>query len=152
MCIMEVRPGQRSSTIAQAMAHNVSTVERDLDMFEPLIRARGETDLLAQIQQAHEHLKRAYEGFLSVFVHEVTEEVHVHGDHDHGDHEHGSERLDKQWEAETGLAAHWHGDDTPEAQALATDASDAALERQIRSIARGVAERDAHAVRRFETR
>lgn len=88
MCIMEVRPGQRSSTIAQAMAHNTSTVERDLDMFKPLLEARGEAALLRRIETAHQHLKEAYALFLSVFADEVTTEVHVHGDVDHGDHSH----------------------------------------------------------------
>lgn len=86
LCIMEVRPGQRSSTIAQALAHNTSTVERDLDMFRPLLLARGELALLSKIEEAHEHLKAAYAGFLEVFAEEVTVEVRKHGDHDHGDH------------------------------------------------------------------
>jgi hypothetical protein len=41
MCIMEVRPGQHHSTIAQAQAHNVNTVVADLDMFGTLLVARG---------------------------------------------------------------------------------------------------------------
>ena len=90
MCIMEVRPGQRSSTIAQAMAHNTSTVERDLDMFKPLLAARGEHELLAKVERAHTALKEAYTEFLSVFVTEVYDEVHIHGDVDH--HDHGEER------------------------------------------------------------
>ena len=91
MCIMEVRPGQRSSTIAQAMAHNVSTIERDLDMFRPLVAARGETELLATIEAGHEALKVAYARFLECFVAEVEQEIANGGDHDHDFHDH--ERL-----------------------------------------------------------
>jgi hypothetical protein len=91
LCIMEVRPGQRSSTIAQAMAHNTSTVERDLDMFVPLLKARGELELLAQINRAHEHLKQAYAGFLAVYAEEVAAEVQSPEGHVHT-HDHGNER------------------------------------------------------------
>lgn len=86
MCIMEVRPGQRSSTIAQAMAHNLSTIERDLDMFKPLLEARGEHELLATIEEGHEHMKAAYQHFLDCFIHEIHHEVEHGHDHDHGDH------------------------------------------------------------------
>lgn len=88
---MEVRPGQRSSTIAQAMAHNLSTIERDLDMFRPLLEARGETELLTEIEQGHEHMKRAYACFLNVFTIEVKTEVHSGHDHEH--HDHAGERT-----------------------------------------------------------
>lgn len=73
MCIMEVRPGQRATTIAPAMAHNVSTAERDLEMFRALLTARRDrgdqhaADVLDQIEQAQDHLHRAYAGLLSVF-------------------------------------------------------------------------------------
>lgn len=91
---MEVRPGQHSATIAQAMAHNTSTVERDLDMFKPLLEARGETDILAKIEEAHQHLKAAYEQFLSVFASELHTHIHTHGDvPDDSGHSHGNERT-----------------------------------------------------------
>jgi len=83
ICIMTVREGQRTATIAQAMAHNVSTVERDMDMFEPLVKARGEQDKLVALNRAHENLKRAYADLLELFGELVAEEVmdpegHVH--------------------------------------------------------------------------
>lgn len=96
MCIQEVRAGQRSSTIAQAMAHNTSTVERDLDMFEKLLKARGEQELLTTVLAAHEHLRHAYAAFLDVYGEELATEVlheHEHGndtEHLTADHEHAS--------------------------------------------------------------
>lgn len=92
MCIMEVRPGQRSSTIAQAMAHNLSTIERDLDMFKPLLEARGETELLATVQAGHEAMKVAYASFLDCFIHEIQHEV-AHGHGDAHDTHVGNERV-----------------------------------------------------------
>jgi hypothetical protein len=83
MCIMEVRQGQQSSTIAQAMAHNVSTVERDLDMFELLLKARGDSVSLATVTEAHEHLRKAYAGLLMQFGIEVAEEVRNGHSHTH---------------------------------------------------------------------
>ncbi len=76
MCIMEVRAGQRSSTIAQAMAHNTSTIERDLDMLRELMKARGECETaLAQIDAAQADLKSAYERFLAMFAREIADDV-----------------------------------------------------------------------------
>jgi hypothetical protein len=75
MCIMEVRPGQHAATIAQAMAHNVSTIQRDLEMFKPLLKARGETLTLAKVDVANRYMTEAYELFLEVFASEVTNQV-----------------------------------------------------------------------------
>lgn len=75
MCIMEVRSGQRSSTIAQACAHNTSTVERDLDMFKPLLEARGESDALAEIEAAQRELQSAYTRLMVAFADEITRDV-----------------------------------------------------------------------------
>lgn len=75
MCVMEVRPGQRSSTIAQAAAHNISTVERDLDMFEKLLAARGELVILDGVRKLHQDLYKVYAGLLEVFGEEVGREV-----------------------------------------------------------------------------
>lgn len=76
MCIMEVRAGQRSSTIAQAMAHNTSTIERDLDMFRKVMEARGERETaLAQLDAAQADLRSAYERFLQMFAREIADDV-----------------------------------------------------------------------------
>jgi|ERR1043166_5310238 len=108
MCIMEVRPGQKSSTIAQAMAHNVSTIERDMDMFEELLKAREDFESLDTVQEAHLMLKRAYANLLMQFGIEVAKEIegnhiaHLHS-HESGEvhshdnsaekHDHGTERT-----------------------------------------------------------
>jgi hypothetical protein len=83
MCIMEVRPGQQSSTIAQAMAHNTNTVIGDMDMLEELLKARGDFESLATVQHAHGHLKSAYAGLLMQFGTEVAKEVQDENGHVH---------------------------------------------------------------------
>lgn len=90
MCIMEVRPGQRTSTIAQAMAHNTSTILGDLDMLEELLKARKDTESLETVLAAHEHLRRAYAILLAQFGMEVANETMDH--EGHLPHENGHER------------------------------------------------------------
>jgi hypothetical protein len=92
MCIMEVRPGQRSSTIAMAMAHNTSTVMQDLDFFRKLLTARQEHELLCAVERAQENLRKAYADFLEVYGEEVTTEVMDAAGHVH-DEPVGSERT-----------------------------------------------------------
>jgi hypothetical protein len=85
---MEVRPGQHAATIAQALAHNLSTVDRDFDMFRKLLEARGDTETLSTIEVAQRLTHRAYANMLEVFGEEVAAveadpEGHLHT-HDHG--------------------------------------------------------------------
>lgn len=95
MCIMEIHPGQLASTMVQACAHNISTVDRDIDMFKGVLAARGRTELLQNVEDAHAVISVAYEKLLQCFADEVQREVAVHGEHAHPDHahdHHGTER------------------------------------------------------------
>lgn len=78
MCVMQVRPGQRSSTMAQAMAHNVSTCERDLDMYIALLSARGQHEAASECRDAQTRLHGAYEMLLGAFTNEIVKDV-AHG-------------------------------------------------------------------------
>lgn len=102
MCIMQVRPGQHTATIAQACAHNASTIDRDLEMFKALIVARGQTAELAKLDKAMAHIHAGYEALYTIFADEIMAEVQ-NGDHDH-DAEHGSERIERH--ADHQLIAH----------------------------------------------
>lgn len=75
MCIMEVRSGQRSSTMAQAMAHNTSTIERDLDMYRKVLGARDDHAGLQRLELAQRHMRDAYQILLSLFAYEVEQDV-----------------------------------------------------------------------------
>lgn len=75
MCVMEIRPGQRSATMAQAMAHNVRTICSDLDLFKPILEARGEDEALTLLNEAKLYMDGAYERFLHIFADEVTHEI-----------------------------------------------------------------------------
>ena len=87
MCIMEVHSGQRQSTMTQAMAHNASTLDRDMDMLVELLVRRGGV-ILEPVKAAQDHIHRAYAVLLNAYGEAVAAEVadpegHVH-DHDHG--------------------------------------------------------------------
>jgi hypothetical protein len=96
VCIMEVLPGQHSATIAQAMAHNTSTLDRDLEMFIELLRARAKHDpeatvVLDSVLSAQAQVHKAYAQLLTVFGEEVAHLVADPNGHLHL-HDHGSER------------------------------------------------------------
>lgn len=93
MCIMEVRADQRSTTIAQALAHNVCTSKGDLEMFRTLLKARGEGELIPTVEQAYGHILHAYAELMDVFGEEVARHHMDAAGHVHDDHEHGSERT-----------------------------------------------------------
>lgn len=75
MCIMEVRAGQHTVTIVQALAHNASTLDRDLDMLIKLAESRGERSAHAPLAQAQDYVNRAYAILLSEFGMEVATAV-----------------------------------------------------------------------------
>lgn len=75
MCVMEVRAGQRSSTIAQAITHNLSTIERDLDMFKALLVGRRDAEALTVAGEIEFHMKGAYAAALKMFAGEVVGEI-----------------------------------------------------------------------------
>lgn len=109
MCIMEVRPEQHSATIAQAMAHNTSTLDRDLEMFIELLRARAKRDpevtlVLDSVLSAQAQVHRAYAQLLTVFGEEVAAHVSDAEGHLHL-HDHGNERsLVEEAHHDAGLA------------------------------------------------
>lgn len=92
MCVMEVRPGQHSVTVAQACAHNVNTVRGDLDMFEKLIRARGEwLGIGSKFERIRHDLDNAYADLLNMFGEELRD--YVQSGHDHPHPVTGNERV-----------------------------------------------------------
>ena len=104
MCIMEVRAGQRSSTIAQACAHNVTTVERDCDMFATLLEARGDGERLVALRRAQYNLEHAYADLLELFGEYISEEEAEHGRHH--DHDDGTSERELPVSAETHAQQH----------------------------------------------
>jgi hypothetical protein len=73
------------------MAHNASTLDRDLDMLIEVLTRRGGVLLAAPVQQAQDHIHRAYAVLLDAYGEAVASEVTDPEGHVH-DHDHGSER------------------------------------------------------------
>lgn len=90
MCIMEARPESHKATIAQAMAHNLSTVDRDGDMFIRVLNARRDFEGARTVAHLQEITHRAYAGFLEMFG-EFAAEITPHAIHSHDSH--GNERT-----------------------------------------------------------
>lgn len=89
MCIMEVRPGQHHSTIAQAQAHNVSTVLGDLELFETLLAASHHSDIETQghVENIRRDLDAIYARLLKLWGHFLASEcesVDGFSAHEHG--------------------------------------------------------------------
>ncbi len=83
MCEMEVNPQQRTDVILQAMAHNLSTIDRDLDMLREVVKARKEYNKLASVERTQDLVHRAYADMLMEFGVAVAERTsdtdgHVH--------------------------------------------------------------------------
>lgn len=147
MCIMEVRAGQRSSTIAQAEAHNTRTVIDDADMFAKLLESRGEHERAGAVRHAASNLERAYADFLELFGEFAAEEETSHGRHHHHDDGTNERRVvsladavadvsdASNLPADVGRISHTHGDERPDEGSLIE-----------------TAHHDAGLARRFETR
>lgn len=123
MCIMEVRAGQKSTTIAQALAHNLSTSDRDFDMFKELLFARKDDELLVAVKHAQELTHRAYTTMLEVYGEELAVEV-LH-EHEHG---HDAEHLDEPVGSERD---HHASEATLNAVLVAAEHHDAGLARKF---------------------
>lgn len=93
MCIMEVRPGQRDSTIAQALAHNTRTILSDIELFWPLLKSRSPQHL-PLLDQFQAELSFASRSALQLWARLVEAVVAAEPDPAAHAHEHyGNERA-----------------------------------------------------------
>lgn len=74
MCVMEMRPHQRTATLAQAMTHNISTVQRDSEMLVSMLVARGQDEHIDAVEKVRLHLQVAYQTALDLFAATVAED------------------------------------------------------------------------------
>lgn len=153
MCIMEVTPGQRTASIAMAMAHNLSTVDRDLDMFRTVLEKRGEHEKIAELDSAQAIVHDAYKRFLEMFGTAVGDEIaHVHSvlfPHEHGDS--GNERVSVPHSHDDGTT-HTHDHDSVVLGFSKTPDSHTADPTIVGKTVKEVAEHYAQAPRKYMTR
>jgi hypothetical protein len=82
MCIMSIHQGADKATMAQAHAHNLSTVDRDCEMFSSVLNARKDFEGARTVTQLQQVVHRAYAGFLELFG-EYAAEITPNGIHSH---------------------------------------------------------------------
>lgn len=119
MCIMEVRKGQQSATMAQAMAHNLSTVERDLEMFAEVLRARNDGrghELVGALQVEVEH---AYRVALALFADELADHAGPPIGTDAGYMPTGLQTGNERHEPNLALLAEWRHEHAEDAAMIA---------------------------------
>jgi hypothetical protein len=83
MCIMEIHPKAHRSTMVQAIAHNLSTIDRDLDMLYHVAVSRNDHNLTDFAVSVQAKVNRAYAEALDEFGIEAAslasdEEGHIH--------------------------------------------------------------------------
>ena len=82
MCIMEVHEHASSATMTQACAHNLSTVDRDIDMIKKVLTARGQHEAVRTFEHAQQYAHHAYADLLELFGEQaatvVPAEIHSH--------------------------------------------------------------------------
>lgn len=82
MCIMEIHEHASAATMTQACAHNLSTVDRDIDMVKKVLTARGQHEAVRTFEHAQQYAHHAYADLLELFGEEaatiVPAEIHSH--------------------------------------------------------------------------
>lgn len=101
---MEMNPEQHQAVMFQAIAHNLSTVDRDVDLLIATLSGRSDItpEQLASVKLGQEEAHRAYANFLALYTeacgaYAADENGHINHSpalphsHDNG-HTHGNER------------------------------------------------------------
>lgn len=89
MCIMEIHEHAANATMAQAMAHNLSTADRDADMLVKVFTARHDYAGVRAVQSAQAKVHAAYAEMLELFGEYAAQASMDSAGHVH----HGSERT-----------------------------------------------------------
>lgn len=94
MCQMEIHAHAETTTMVQAVAHNLATSANDMVTLATVLRARGEDDAMVQvINQAREATEGLQRCFMALYERAVAEHPYVAGHgHDHSHEPVGSER------------------------------------------------------------
>ncbi len=93
MCIMEIHEDATRSAMIQAVAHNLSTIDRDLDMLRNVAESRKDAKLLEWAVSLQNRVHRCYADALAEFgmsLADVATDDKGHMPHVHDNH--GNER------------------------------------------------------------
>lgn len=106
MCIMEIHEDATRSTMIQAVAHNLSTIDRDLDMLRKVGIARNDHDLVNWAEKLQTTVHGCYADALAEYgmsLADLTMDPQGHIPHVHDNH--GNERNLSDLIRETTLEA-----------------------------------------------
>lgn len=93
MCIMEIHEDATRSAMIQAVAHNLSTIDRDLDMLRKVGENRNDHNLVEWAETLQNTVHRCYADALAEFGYslaDLTMDPQGHIPHVHDNH--GNER------------------------------------------------------------
>lgn len=94
MCIMEMHDKAHRTTMVQAVAHNLSTIDRDLDMLRKVAESRKDVEMLKFVDSIQIPVNKAYALGLTEFGLYCAQESSDHEGHVHGENgHHGHERT-----------------------------------------------------------
>lgn len=91
MCIMEIHEHASQSSMYQAIAHNLSTIDRDLDMMREVAKGRKDVKMLEAVDNLQKRVHEAYADALGEFGMSIG--TVVMDENGHMPHMHGNERL-----------------------------------------------------------
>ncbi len=91
MCIMEIHEHASKSSMIQAIAHNLSTVDSDLDMLRKVAESRKDHEMVNWVDSLQKKVHAAYADALSEFGMSLADVVM--DQNGHMPHTHGNEAL-----------------------------------------------------------
>lgn len=91
MCIMEIHEHASKSSMIQAIAHNLSTVDRDLDMLRKVANSRNDHEMVEWVNSLQSKVHAAYADALGEFGMSLADVVM--DENGHMPHMHGNENL-----------------------------------------------------------
>lgn len=94
MCVMEIHATARTTTMLQAVAHNITTSANDLETLAATLRGRGEdTGMIGVVTSLRAVALEMSSVVLTQYELEIARHPHVAGDHHHAETV-GSERQE----------------------------------------------------------
>jgi hypothetical protein len=91
MCIMEIHEHASKSSMIQAIAHNLSTIDSDLDMLREVAKGRKDHEMVNWVDSLQKKVHAAYADALGEFGMSLADVVM--DENGHMPHTHGNEAL-----------------------------------------------------------
>lgn len=88
MCVMEIHAGAADATMAQAIWHNLNTVQSDCQMLQEIFNTRGDVTISDELEAVRYNLAMTLDRAFALFAMSVRKvKDHELSDHDYHGHE-----------------------------------------------------------------